>query len=180
MSDKTSEHSGTCAAFGCPCYGAIQSSTTGGTDWFCLFHFGRQPTELQAITQVLRENSDVVNAMFRARVADDFEWLMKRSKAAWMYMDRIGKPELQPGVFDVTRKVWDRLGNRYVDEQHRIDETKNPKAWANRLHGHIESIISGRVPKHAPQIQAAKSVDGVMKVGDFASAIANDSQAIAA
>ena len=182
QTSKPSTHSSTCTAFGCPCYGALQSSTTGGTDWYCLFHFGRQPSELQAITQVLRENSDVVDAMYRARVADDFEWVNQRAQAAWLYMDRIGKPELQPGTFETTRKVWDRRSNQFIDEPHRIDETRSPRAWANRLQGYIEAEINRRVVADQASRRAEaernrqtklKSVygDGVMTAAEAVSAM---------
>lgn len=40
----------TCVAFGCPCLGTMNTSTGGGGQWLCGFHFGHDAGDWQAIT----------------------------------------------------------------------------------------------------------------------------------
>jgi hypothetical protein len=41
---------GHCAAHGCPLLGGMSTSTTGGSEWWCFLHFGKNVGQLQAIT----------------------------------------------------------------------------------------------------------------------------------
>lgn len=44
-----------CASYGCQLSGAISHSTLGGGPWYCRFHFGREPSESDAITFDIRK-----------------------------------------------------------------------------------------------------------------------------
>jgi len=48
-----SDHSVYCAANACPCFGAMSTSTTGGGQWYCSFHFGCKPERVHEITNEL-------------------------------------------------------------------------------------------------------------------------------
>lgn len=52
-----------CAAYGCPCKGAMNSSTSGTDKWFCGYHYGRDGISWQKVTAELNRLSFIVTAM---------------------------------------------------------------------------------------------------------------------
>lgn len=58
-----------CIAFGCPCKGTINSSTTGGDKWFCSFHFNRDAIAWQKITAELNRLHWLVGTIQDLRLA---------------------------------------------------------------------------------------------------------------
>jgi hypothetical protein len=51
-----------CAAFGCPMLGTMSHSTSGG-DWICWFHFGKEASQWQQVTNELNRLNWLVSAI---------------------------------------------------------------------------------------------------------------------
>lgn len=65
-----------CAAYGCPLLGSASSSTTGGTDWWCALHFGKDAGLIQQITSAMNRNrwlSDAITSI-RTNARPKHDW----------------------------------------------------------------------------------------------------------
>jgi hypothetical protein len=65
-----------CAAYGCPLLGTMNASTTGGADWFCFAHFGRDFGQRDRVTRELRQLDWLSNAVvdIRRRHLNRSDW----------------------------------------------------------------------------------------------------------
>lgn len=70
MSDR--DHT-KCAAHGCPMLGVMTNNTAGSSDWWCAMHFGKNATQLQAITAELHRMDWLANIILDVRKHYDTE-----------------------------------------------------------------------------------------------------------
>lgn len=96
-----------CAAYGCPLLGSASSSTTGGSDWWCALHFGKDAGQIQSITSSMNRHRWLSDAITTVRVnarpkhnwtasmervlhdlqaagRDDLRWDGRESAPAWV------------------------------------------------------------------------------------------------
>lgn len=72
-----------CAAHGCPMWGSISDTTVGEVrQRWCRYHFGEGGKHLAAITDALRNNRGLVDAVQRARARCASEEAVPQSRAA--------------------------------------------------------------------------------------------------
>lgn len=68
-SDETPKAPCYCAAHGCPLLGVMSTSTTGGSDWWCFIHFGKDAVRLQALTAEINRREWLAKAITDLRRA---------------------------------------------------------------------------------------------------------------
>lgn len=113
---------GHCAAHGCPLLGALSTSTTGGSEWWCFMHFGKNFGQMPAITAELNRRP----------------WLSKGLADIRMYYGRSIWPE-------VYRNVQHELAmNQRPDLQRKPSE--DVRAWVLRLEQALESACGKTEP----------------------------------
>ncbi|MES2048881.1 MAG: hypothetical protein V4447_10800 [Pseudomonadota bacterium] len=61
--DEPIESNKECCADGCPMHASLNPSTSGGSGWVCIFHFGKDKTQWARITGELHRLSYIVKCM---------------------------------------------------------------------------------------------------------------------
>lgn len=106
--DRVAERSpDLCAAYGCPLLGSASTSTTGGSEWWCALHFGKDAGLIQQITSTMNRHrwlSDAITTIrtnarpkhdwtaemqrvlhdLQAAGRDDLRWNRPESAPAWI------------------------------------------------------------------------------------------------
>lgn len=79
-----------CAAYGCPLHGTMATSTTGGSEWWCYLHHGREGAQVQQITSSILRHRWLADALTTAleihpardRNEERMDWIVKTLAAA--------------------------------------------------------------------------------------------------
>jgi len=130
---------GMCAAYGCPLHGTMSNNTTGGDDWWCFLHHGREGAMVQQITTAIHRHrwlADVLTTALEIHPARDgnegrMEWIRKTLKTA-------NRDDLQ----------W-------------AGHPENIRQWTNRLKPALEQLVMADV-----QVPAQTEIAGTKATKD--------------
>lgn len=99
-----------CHVFGCPCLGAIASSTSGTNRWMCGYHHGRDAVAWPKITTHLQRLSYIVAAIEKID--------LHRNAAEW---PDVYRGIAQEFVSNMRRDLLPASGERIAMWRHRLD-----------------------------------------------------------
>lgn len=122
------EHSEYCKAYGCPLPGVVSTSTSGGTDWFCPYHFSKNATEWAPITAELQR----------------VKWLADAVTAIRRYSAR-----------DCWPRVYANIKHEFTLNQRKDLLNRSGESalhWANRLDRELRDMCAGKAPMPLMQV----------------------------
>lgn len=137
--DETTKPACYCAAHGCPLLGVMSASTTGGSDWWCFLHFGKDAARLQAITV------EINGREWLAKAITDLRRTVFGTQA-WEETCKAVKHELA-------------MQNRNDLKPHR-GQTR--WGWILRLESELQAMVGGTFTKQPKQTQLP--VEAMQKV----------------
>ncbi|MEX3635988.1 hypothetical protein [Paraburkholderia sp. BR14320] len=136
---------GQCAIYGCPLAGSLGR----GDEWVCYCHYGAAADDLQAITQVLRQNRAIGESTVDIRLFYGTDHWPSAYRGIQRRLLDAGLPDMLPGEAD---RAPDRPGGPVV------------KQWLARLEGYLlhacDAVRSARNSRHAPRLVPTAPVIG--------------------
>lgn len=123
-----------CAAYGCSQLGTMATSTSGGNEWWCFLHFGKDAGQLQRLTVEMNRREWLAHSITDLRRNYDAE--------AWHLAYRTANHEF--------------MLNARNDLQHQRDEESVWK-WIARLEGELQGMCQAEFTK--PPKQQSMPID---------------------
>lgn len=127
-----------CAAHGCPMLGTMSTSTSGGSDWWCYLHFGKDAVRLQALTVEIHRRE------WLAKIITDIR--MTYGTQAWSATYKAAKHELA----------------MQTRNDLQIAELETVWNWMRRLESELEAMCNSTFTK--PPKQTRIETEGFQRV----------------
>lgn len=153
---KTEHRPNGCDAWGCPLDGTIKT----GAAWVCGCHHAAMTGAWQEVTRRLNERISIIKAMRLAGTFKPNDWAARQAAAA-AAMRKMGREDLVPRKFVITRKVYDRHTAGMIDREQILDELTFVGLWVTRLSATLARECGDATPQPMqPATIAARAKPG--------------------
>lgn len=150
-SEESSKPACYCAAHGCPLLGTVSTSTTGGSDWWCFLHFGKDAVRLQAITVEINRRDWLARAITDLRMAYGTD--------KWADVYKLAKHEL------AMQQRNDLQIKPQTDFTTQAGRAESVPRWIARLENELQAMCSATFTRPPKQVQLPVVNEPLQKVG---------------